>query len=192
MLIDSDNDFVPDYIDLCAATPVGETSNIEGCSPSQTDADLDTIMDDVDVCKYTHRGEYDTNPMDGCPDDSDVDGFLDEEDACQDSKPEVKVDKEGCEVIPETTDEGLMSGASGTVVIGIGSVVAIAIVVFMLMGMRGGGNEFTSETETIAPIGPPPTHVGEMRDGYEVTLYPSGSNEWWWKDPSTGDWSRWN
>jgi len=193
MLIDSDNDFVPDYIDICAATPAGETSNIEGCSPSQTDADLDTIMDDVDVCKYTHRGEYDTNPMDGCPDDSDADGFLDEEDACQDSKPDVELDKEGCEVIPETTDEGFMSGATGTVVVGIGSVVAIAIVVFMLMGMRGGGgNEFTSEEETIAPIGPPPSHVGEMRDGHEVTMYPSDSNEWWWKDPSTGDWIRWN
>ena len=150
-------------------------------------------MDDADVCKYTHRGEYDTNPMDGCPDDSDADGFLDEEDACQDSKPDVEIDKEGCEVIPEKTeDEGFMSGTTGTVVVGIGSVVAIAIVVFMLMGMRGGGNEFTSEAETTAPIGPPPSHVGEMRDGYEVTMYPSGSNEWWWKDPSTGDWSRWN
>jgi hypothetical protein len=194
MLIDSDNDFVPNYIDICAATPAGETSNLEGCSPSQTDADLDTIMDDVDVCKYTHRGEYDTNPMDGCPDDSDADGFLDEEDACQDSKPDVEIDKDGCEVIPDTTkDEGFMSGATGTVVVGIGSVVAIAIVVFMLMGMRGGGgDEFTSEEETIAPIGPPPSHVGEMRDGHEVTMYPSDSNEWWWKDPSTGDWSRWN
>jgi hypothetical protein len=86
-----------------------------------------------------------------------------------------------------------MSGATGTVVVGIGSFVAIAIVVFMLMGMRGGsGNEFTSEAETTAPIGPPPSHVGEMRDGYEVTMYPSDSNEWWWKDPSTGDWNRWN
>ena len=192
-LIDSDGDYVPDEIDYCAATPLGEISNIEGCSTSQLDSDLDTIMDDADLCVDLFRGEYDTNPMDGCPDDSDGDGLFDENDLCPDSKPDVKIDEEGCEIIPESPDEGFLSGTAGIVTISIGTIAVIAIAVLMLFSMRGkSDSEFAAEPLTVSLEGPPSNHVGEMRNGYEVTMYPLGSNEWWWKDPSTGNWSRWN
>lgn len=192
-LIDSDGDYVPDEIDYCGATPLGEISNIEGCSTSQLDSDLDTIMDDADLCVYLFRGEYDSNPMDGCPDDSDGDGLFDENDLCPDSKPDVKIDEEGCEITPESSDEGFLSGTAGMVTISIGTIAVIAIAVLMLFSMRGkSDSEFAAEPLAVSLEGPPSNHVGEMRNGYEVTMYPLGSNEWWWKDPSTGNWSRWN
>ena len=193
MLIDSDGDYVSDDIDSCVATPADEISNIEGCSTSQTDADLDTIMDDADLCAYTDRGAYDTNPMDGCPDDSDGDGLLDEIDICKDSKADVNVDEEGCEIIPESIDEGFLAGNTGVIVISIGSIAVIVIALLMIIGMRSkGDSDFTTSSVTMPSTGPPSNHVGQIRDGYEVTMYPDGSNEWWWKDPSTGNWSRWN
>ena len=42
-----------------------------------------------------------------------------------------------------------------------------------------------------APSGPPPSHKGRMQDGYEVSEYPTGSGNWWWKNPENGSWSEW-
>ena len=44
---------------------------------------------------------------------------------------------------------------------------------------------------TAAPRSPPPSHQGYMQDGYEVTEYPQGSGNWWWKDAQTGRWTEW-
>lgn len=77
--------------------------------------------------------------------------------------------------------------------ISIGTIAVIAIAVLMLFSMRSkSDSDFATEPLTVSLEGPPSNHVGEMRNGYEVTMYPRGSNEWWWKDPSTGNWSRWN
>ncbi|CAI8212596.1 MAG: Uncharacterised protein [Methanobacteriota archaeon] len=40
--------------------------------------------------------------------------------------------------------------------------------------------------------GRPPNYMeGQMRDGYEVLEYPSGSGAWWYKDGRTGQWMEW-
>ncbi len=48
----------------------------------------------------------------------------------------------------------------------------------------------------ISPVstedGRPPNYMdGQMRDGYEVLEYPSGSGNWWYKDGQSGEWLEW-
>ena len=38
---------------------------------------------------------------------------------------------------------------------------------------------------------PPSNQQGEMRDGYEVLEFPSGSGQWWFRDQSSGQWMEW-
>jgi len=54
---DDDNDGVPNNLDKCPDTPMGESINQDGCSTSQIDTDEDGVMDDQDQCTSTPEGE---------------------------------------------------------------------------------------------------------------------------------------
>ena len=87
---DQDNDAVPDIVDLCPNTPTIETSNSNGCSPTQIDSDYDGVLDINDVFPLDATDWLDTDE-DGLGDntevsiyftdplieDSDTDGMLD-------------------------------------------------------------------------------------------------------------------
>ena len=89
----------------------------------------------------------------------------------------------------------------------------IGVIVLLIAGAamfvrRGSSNEddwyqedalFNQEVYKTEPVGfaaaapssPPPNHAGTMQDGYEVSEYPQGSGNWWWKDAETGRWNEW-
>ena len=70
--IDSDGDSVVDASDLCPNTPPNETTNSNGCSPSQLDSDNDGHKDNVDVFP-NDANEWADLDSDGIGDNSDTD-----------------------------------------------------------------------------------------------------------------------
>jgi len=89
--LDSDNDGVPDYLDKCPGTPVGVKVDKDGCP---LDSDKDGVPDYLDKCPGTPAGV--TVDQNGCPLDSDKDGVPDYLDKCPGTPAGVNVDKDGC------------------------------------------------------------------------------------------------
>ncbi|MDE0707850.1 MAG: thrombospondin type 3 repeat-containing protein [Candidatus Poseidoniales archaeon] len=160
VLIDVDDDGVADENDICPDTPDYEISYLTGCSFSQIDTDGDSVMDNVDVCKYISAGSFDTNPTDGCPDDSDADGHLDEVDDCPTSAADVEIDENGCEIIPEAEPEGSLMGTTGLVVMGVGVVLGILLVgLLVTVVIRGGGSKSEGLTTSMATTSQTSVHA---------------------------------
>ena len=91
--IDSDHDGVPDYLDKCPNTPVGIAVDDKGCP---VDEDHDGVPYYLDKCPNTPAGvKVDKN---GCPIDSDHDGVPDYLDKCPNTPKGITVDKNGCPV----------------------------------------------------------------------------------------------
>jgi outer membrane protein OmpA-like peptidoglycan-associated protein len=79
LVLDSDGDGVPDYLDKCPNTPRGVAVDYKGCP---LDSDGDGVPDYLDKCPNTPRGvAVDSN---GCPLDRDGDGVPDYLDKCPD------------------------------------------------------------------------------------------------------------
>jgi hypothetical protein len=98
VLIDTDNDGVNDFDDLCPQTPVGESVDENGCSEAQKDDDNDGVKNTVDLCLFTLSGE--TVNSDGCSEsqlDSDNDLITNDIDQCPNTAAGVEVDENGCD-----------------------------------------------------------------------------------------------
>lgn len=95
--VDRDDDGVPDDVDLCEATPAGQSVDDDGCSLSQRDSDRDGVSDADDECPGTPQFEF-VNEF-GCGPshmDTDEDGVLDGGDGCLGTDPGLPVDSSGC------------------------------------------------------------------------------------------------
>jgi outer membrane protein OmpA-like peptidoglycan-associated protein len=122
VLVDSDNDGVPDnydyrhdftipqYYDKCpTSTPVGVKVDNWGCP---LDADKDGVPDYLDKCPGTFAGVK--VDRDGCPLDSDGDGVVDNLDKCPGTPTGVKVDQDGCplpvvqKAVPQAAGAGIV------------------------------------------------------------------------------------
>jgi OOP family OmpA-OmpF porin len=102
VVVDSDNDGVPDNLDKCPGTPVRTAVDKNGC-PRLPDSDNDGVPDNLDKCPGTPAGMV--VDKDGCPPDSDMDGVVDYFDKCPGTPPNVIVDKDGCPPIVEQKQE---------------------------------------------------------------------------------------
>ncbi|MCX5819112.1 MAG: OmpA family protein [Deltaproteobacteria bacterium] len=112
VLVDSDNDGVPDnydnrhdfaipqYYDKCPGTPIGVKVDKYGCP---LDADKDGVPDYLDKCPGTPIGVK--VDKDGCLLDTDKDGVPNYLDKCPVTPAGVKVDKDGCP--PDSDDDGV-------------------------------------------------------------------------------------
>lgn len=69
------------------------------------DNDGDGVVDDLDRCPATPRGE--TVNGEGCPLDSDRDGYANSKDACPNSAPGATVDSTGCEIVKDLVLDGI-------------------------------------------------------------------------------------
>lgn len=163
---DSDNDDIGDNTDICPDTLTGEIVDEFGCSESQLEDDSDGLTDDLD---------------------------------------------DGTDLSDEGSQQGSESSdtASGSLLLIGGSVGLIAILVIaasliLLRNRREDADEkqFVRQEElfeTVAittttpapPSKPPVTARGEMYDGYEGLEYPSGSGNWFYRDPASGAWVEW-
>ena len=90
---DADGDRVPDDIDECPNTPVGQVVDQRGCS---LDSDGDGVVTGRDRCPASRPGaQVDSF---GCERDNDQDGVVDHLDECLNTRPGVRVDTKGCEI----------------------------------------------------------------------------------------------
>ena len=183
---DLDMDNVVDGYDLCPNTPAGEPVNSDGCSDSQLDdGDGTSGMTACEEWEYLNPGLVDESlPGNGCPD------YEGEEKSSSDSS--------------ESKILGMAPLTFGAIVAGI----IVAAVVALLFVRRSDNDddwfqeqdsmfadEYIKPIPAVAPVSqprsPPPGLQGQMQDGYEVTEYPAGSQNWWWKNQQSGNWEEW-
>ena len=99
ILVDTDNDGVNDFDDLCTQTPVGESVDKNGCSETQKDDDNDGVKNSVDLCIFTIDGE--TVNSNGCSEsqlDDDNDLITNDIDQCPSTSGGIEVGVNGCDV----------------------------------------------------------------------------------------------
>jgi OOP family OmpA-OmpF porin len=94
--VDTDGDGVFDGLDECPGTPVGALVDALGCA---LDSDGDEVPDGLDRCPDTRTGL--PVSADGCPLDTDGDGVPDGVDRCPDSPAGQDVDELGCPLLFE-------------------------------------------------------------------------------------------
>ena len=170
------------------------------------------VTDDGEELPADNDGDGVLNSDDEFPDDpneavdTDGDGVGDNADAFPDDPDEdTDSDGDGIGDNSETSGEGgaATSTSMDSILLIAGAVVGVLILIttIALFAMRRrnrdddmwseGQEEDVGDVMFNAPDGPPPGQSGEMRDGYEILEYPSGSGEWWWRDPSSGKWMEW-
>lgn len=105
---DSDSDGVPDSLDRCLGTPLGDQVDAKGCSLPK-DADGDSVIDARDRCPDTRPGVK--VDAEGCPIDSDGDGVADVADKCPDTPQGDAVDTSGCTILKDADGDGVLDAS---------------------------------------------------------------------------------
>ena len=119
-------------------------------------------------------------------------------------------DTTGCAEDDGPTGEQSESGAalSSTVLIAASATGALLVAIFVaVLVLRGREseppidkafaaeeamfNELAASISSNLPSRPPKSATGEMYDGYEGLEYPAGSDQWYYRDPGTGEWTEW-
>lgn len=202
---DTDGDGVNDADDDCPGTPSGAQVDALGCTLPDTDGD--GVYDIDDDCPNTTVGTIVDATGCALPDGGTGNGTGNQ----TGNETGNGTDNGTGNVTGNETGDG-SSGDSGVssstfltnalLIIGIivGLVVLVAAVGTVIVITRkrkdeGVWNEdLMNEVDRAfepGPDVPAPGMVGEMRDGYEVLEHPEGSDSWWWKDPTTGQWNEW-
>jgi len=94
VVLDDDNDGVPNDLDQCPNTPAGVKVDAKGC---ELDSDGDGVVDSLDKCPNTPEGVKVNDT--GCELDSDGDGVVDSLDKCPNTPEGVKVNEDGCPIL---------------------------------------------------------------------------------------------
>jgi hypothetical protein len=104
---------VNDALDKCANTPINETADANGCSPSQKDTDGDTVNDALDKCANTPINETaDANGCSPSQQDIDNDGVSNTLDNCPTVANPTQTDTDGdgagnaCDTTPNGDTDG--------------------------------------------------------------------------------------
>ena len=114
VLADSDGDGIPDSLDICPNTTIGESVDSNGCSQCQKDSDGDGVVNCIDNCLSTFNLDQLDSDNDGtgneCDEDDDNDGFTDENDSFSlDSTEWIDTDSDGIgnNADPDDDNDGL-------------------------------------------------------------------------------------
>ncbi len=164
---DDDYDSVPNDVDQCPDTPLGESVDENGCSDSQLDDDNDSVKNDVDQCPDTPIGEsVDANGCSESQKDDDNDSVMNDIDQCSDTPDEFPVNAYGCFILPadnysiETIGETCPDIDNGQI-----NIVASATNYNYNISINGGDHSFTSSL-TIDNLSP---------DVYEICITVDGA-----------------
>ena len=199
---DDDGDGASDQQEIeCGSDPLLDTSvpsdvDSDGICDALDDTDDRLVGEDSDVCCEAMNAE-----CLACAADMTVEAYCLE-------YPETT----GCAVEAEDngTDEQGESGAalSSTVLIAAGATGALLVAIFVaVLVLRGRDseppidkdfaveeamfNELAASISATPPSKPPRSATGQMYDGYEGLEYPAGSDNWYYRDPGTGEWTEW-
>lgn len=108
---DLDKDGVLNENDFCPNTPIGETTDANGCSNGQLDDDNDDIQNSDDLCANTPTGEaVNTNGCSQSQLDDDDDGVMNNLDSCPNTPTGETVNINGCsESQLDNDNDGVMN-----------------------------------------------------------------------------------
>ena len=173
-------------IDTCPNTGANETVDENGCSWNQRDDDGDGIFNKFDQCPDTLDDSVGPNGCSTWQADADGDGVNDANDECAKTKPDQIADSKGCsneqnELIRASTGDESLSSDRILAIAGL-----IILVLAVLLVLRKKSSDFITEDPSIAY--PDYATRGAMREGREWIEYPSGSQQWFYRDPSTQQW----
>ena len=173
-------------IDTCPNTGANETVDENGCSWNQRDDDGDGIFNKFDQCPDTMDDSVGPNGCSTWQADADGDGVNDANDECAKTKPDQIADSKGC----SNEQNELIRASTGDESLGSDRILAIAgliiLVLAVLLVLRRKSSDFITEDTSIEY--PDYATRGAMREGREWIEYPSGSQQWFYRDPSTQQW----
>ena len=173
-------------IDTCPNTVLNESVDENGCSWNQRDDDMDGIFNKFDLCPNTLADSVAPNGCSAWQMDSDGDGVYDANDECANTDANQVANAKGC-----SDEQYQLKGAgsdenslTSNMLVWVAGVVVVVLIGLILMRRRG------SDVFEEAPSIEYPQYAtrGAMRDGMEWIEYPSGSQQWFYRDPSTQQW----
>ena len=173
-------------IDTCPNTELNESVDVNGCSWNQRDDDMDGIFNKFDLCPNTIVDSVAPNGCSAWQMDSDGDGVYDANDECANTDANQIANAKGCsdeqyELKGVGSDENLLSLSILVWVAGV-----VVVVLIGLIMMRRKESDGFEEAPSIQY--PQYATRGAMRDGVEWIEHPSGSQQWFYRDPSTQQW----
>jgi len=173
-------------IDRCPNTGMNESVDENGCSWNQRDDDGDGIFNQFDQCPGTLTETVSPNGCSVWQMDSDGDGVYDANDECANTDADQVANAKGCsdeqyELKGAGSDENLLKS---NILVGVAGVVVVVLIGFTIMRRKD------SDGFEEAPSIDYPQYAtrGTMRDGMEWIEHPSGSQQWFYRDPSTQQW----
>lgn len=173
-------------VDTCPNTEANETVDENGCSWNQQDEDGDGIFNKFDQCPGTLDESVAPNGCSTWQADADGDGVNDANDECANTDSNQIADSKGC----SKDQNELIDASSGDESLATNTVLGIAGLIFFVLAilfiLRRQSSDFVKENPLIEY--PDYATRGAMRDGMEWIEHPSGSQQWFYRDPSTQQW----
>jgi len=172
--------------DTCPNTEANESVDGNGCSWNQKDDDVDGVLNKFDVCPGTLADAVAPNGCSTWQIDTDGDGVNDANDACANTNPLHVSDSKGCsseqnELIEPSSSSSFLTS---TTLVGAAGVVVVLLIT-LLFFRRKESVETLEESEVRYPQY---ATRGTMREGLEWIEHPTGSQQWFYRDPSTQQW----
>ena len=173
-------------VDTCPNTEANETVDENGCSWNQQDEDGDGIFNKFDQCPGTLDESVAPNGCSTWQADADGDGVNDANDECANTDSNQIADSKGC----SKDQNELIDASSGDESLATNTVLGIAGLIFFVLAilfvLRRQSSDFVKENPLIEY--PDYATRGAMREGMEWIEHPSGSQQWFYRDPSTQQW----
>lgn len=173
-------------VDTCPNTEANETVDENGCSWNQQDEDGDGIFNKFDQCPGTLDESVAPNGCSTWQADADGDGVNDANDECANTDSNQIADSKGC----SKDQNELIDASSGDESLATNTVLGIAGLIFFVLAilfiLRRQSSDFVKENPLIEY--PDYATRGAMRDGMEWIEHPSGSQQWFYRNPSTQQW----
>lgn len=172
-------------IDICPNTGANEVVDENGCSWNQKDDDGDGILNKFDQCPETLADSVAPNGCSTWQMDTDGDGVYDANDECANTEVGTIADSKGCSNQQNELNQASTEVESSTNTI-LALVGLILVVLTILIVLRRKNTEVSTEE---AKVGYPDYATrGAMMDGREWIEYPAGSQQRFYRDPSTQQW----
>ena len=176
--------------DICPNTESNATVDIYGCSWNQQDADGDGVSNQLDNCPNTLKPNVSPDGCSSWQRDTDNDGIADALDECAKTPTDEFSNQVGCSESQGQSD--IISGEKEESSAFIWATLGGVLIVILLLGGFFFRREKPFDNIAQPEITPPPyaTRGAMGEDGKEWIEFPAGSGNRFYREPSTGQWTK--